>query len=196
MERIRRRFPTLYSILMLIGRKRVSKSYRDFRHDMSEYEKKGPRDAFHICREDIYPILNETGKEAGSLDIHYFLQDIYVARKIIEEKPDVHYDIGSRVDGFIAHLLAGKINVTLLDIRPLTVMVEGLKFMRADAADLSVLKANSLKSISSLHAAEHFGLGRYGDAVDPDACFAFMQKIQKKIQGGGVFVFQRAGKQC
>ena len=53
----------------------------------------------------------------------------------------------------------------------------------ADFAD------NSLESISSLHAVEHFGLGRYGDTVDPEACFDAMRAIQRVLKPGGRLYF-------
>ena len=32
---------------------------------------------------------------------------------------------------------------------------------------------------------EHFGLGRYGDPIDPEACFKCFDNIQKKLKKGG-----------
>ena len=52
----------------------------------------------------IYPVLSDKNDLAGSIKDHYFLQDIHVARKIYSQNPKSHLDIGSRIDGFIAHL--------------------------------------------------------------------------------------------
>ena len=60
--------------------------------------------------------------------------------------------------------------ITIIDIRPLPIKVSNLKFIQANATNLDGIKDNSIESLSSLHAVEHFGLGRYGDPVDPDAC--------------------------
>lgn len=87
-------------------------------------------------------------------------------KQIAKRKPAMHYDVGSRIDGFVAHLLVMEINVTVIDIRPLPFEVEGLTFIRGDATNLEVIKDCSIESLSSLHAIEHFGLGRYGDAID------------------------------
>ena len=38
-------------------------------------------------------------------------------KKIIRSGVNEHYDIGSRVDGFIAHLLAADIKVNVIDIQ-------------------------------------------------------------------------------
>lgn len=42
-----------------------------------------------------------------------------------------------------------------------------------------------MKRLSSLCAPEHFGLGRYGDPVDPEACFAAMRSMQRVLADGG-----------
>lgn len=52
----------------------------------------------HYIYKDKYDKAGDTGS--------YFWQDLWAAKKIIRDHPKQHYDIGSRVDGFIAHLLA------------------------------------------------------------------------------------------
>ena len=39
--------------------------------------------------------------------------------------------------------------------------------------------------MSALCSLEHFGLGRYGDPVDPEACFKCFENIQRKLKKGG-----------
>lgn len=39
--------------------------------------------------------------------------------------------------------------------------------------------------MSALCSLEHFGLGRYGDPIDPEACFKCFREIQKKIKPEG-----------
>ena len=126
-------------------------------------------------------------ENAGAMDEHYYLQDIYMAHKIFESAPEEHYDIGSRVDGFISHLLSFRKNITLIDIRPLETLakVEGIKFLCADATDLKGIPDNSIESISSLHAIEHFGLGRYGDPIDPSAWKKSLHSMARVLVRGG-----------
>ena len=45
------------------------------------------------------------------------------------------------------------------------------------------------ESISSLHAGEHFGLGRYGDPVDPIAHLKFIQSLTRVLAPGGRLYF-------
>lgn len=129
----------------------------------------------------IYGDKYDSAGEIGS----YFWQDLWAAKKIINQKPRIHYDIGSRIDGFIAHLLAAEIDVTLIDIRPLDVQLDGLTFICDDATEMNNIEDESIDSISALCSLEHFGLGRYGDPIDPDACYRCFESIQKKVRSGG-----------
>jgi hypothetical protein len=107
---------------------------------------------------------------------------------IFQRRPEQHIDIGSRVDGFVAHLLTF-MPATVIDIRPLVSNIEGLTVLQDDATTLSRLESNSIHSLSSLHVAEHFGLGRYSDPIDPEACFKFMKSLQRVLAPGGRLYF-------
>jgi predicted SAM-dependent methyltransferase len=79
--------------------------------------------------------------------------------------------------------------VTVVDIRPVDSIVDGLQFVQDNATDLTQFEDNSVGSLSTLHAAEHFGLGRYSDPVDPQACFRFMRALQRVLCPGGRLYF-------
>jgi Caenorhabditis protein of unknown function, DUF268 len=153
-----------------------------------KYQRMNRNDSFRISLRHLFPILSDRGESAGAAQGHYFHQDLWAARKIFKAAPARHIDIGSRVDGFIAHLLVF-MPVTIIDIRPLQSEIPGLSFVCDDATRLSQLPDNSVESLSSLHAAEHFGLGRYGDPVDPAACFQFMGALQRVLAPGGRLYF-------
>jgi len=123
------------------------------------------------------------------LDPHYFQQDIWAARKVVARRPERHVDIGSRIDGFVAHLLAARIPVTVIDIRPPPIVIEGLTFIQADATTLEGFADNSVESLSSLHACEHVGLGRYGDTIDPDGWEKAMRSMARVLAPGGRLYF-------
>lgn len=114
----------------------------------------------------LYPCLADRDQAAGGASGHYFHQDLYVARQIFAHRPSRHVDIGSRIDGFVAHLLVFR-EVEVVDIRPLESKLPGLAFRQADATTMASYGDRELPSVSCLHAAEHFGLGRYGDPLDP-----------------------------
>ena len=79
----------------------------------------------------INPCLLDKIDECGSVKSEYFLQDLYVAQKIYQAKPSRHLDIGSRVDGFVAHVASFR-DIEVADIRPTTSVIPGIKFIRAD----------------------------------------------------------------
>jgi hypothetical protein len=148
---------------------------------------KNPR-SFQLKLGSLYPCLADYSEASGVARGHYFHQDLHMARRIFEQRPERHVDIGSRIDGFIAHLLTF-MPVEYVDIRPLESKIEGLSFVQSNATDLKEFETNSVASLSSLHAAEHFGLGRYGDPIDPTACFRFMESLSRVLKPAGRLYF-------
>ena len=137
---------------------------------------------------DIFPILTDRIANAGVAEGHYFYQDLWAAKKIFQNRPVRHLDVGSRIDGFVAHLLTF-MAVEVIDIRPISGKVDGLTMIQDDATLLPRIPSNSVPSLSSLHVAEHLGLGRYLDPIDPFACFKFMQSLQRVLAPGGRLYF-------
>lgn len=156
--------------------------------DWRAYQKLCNSGSFRLSLRDAFPVLTDMSSSAGTAKGHYFHQDLWAARKIFKERPTHHYDIGSRTDGFIAHLLVF-MPVTVIDIRPLESDIEGLTFFKDDASHLANFADNSVASLSSLHVAEHFGLGRYTDPIDPNACFKFMTSLQRVLSPEGKLYF-------
>lgn len=148
----------------------------------------GAADPFRIRGRDLYPVLGEHRASAGEASGHYFHQDLWAAKKIFERAPLEHVDVGSSISGFIAHLLTFR-SVTVIDIRPLPDHIDGLHFTEGDATHLAGIVDDSLDSISSLHAIEHFGLGRYGDPVDPFAAEKAMAALARVLRPGGRLYF-------
>ena len=170
---------------------RLARNLAEFPHfigDVRSYSRKLTQNRFPIRLLDLYPVLHERGESAGSARGHYFHQDLWAAQKIFERRPKQHVDIGSRVDGFVAHLLTF-MPVTVIDLRTMESEIRGLHFIRDDATRLATFPDCSVDSLSSLHAAEHFGLGRYSDPIDPDACFRFMTSLQRVLRSGGRLYF-------
>jgi hypothetical protein len=131
------------------------------------------------------PCLFDRDQESGTYG-EYFWQDLFVAKRIIEQNPKRHIDVGSRVDGFIAHLACVR-NVEVLDIRPISAQVEKVNFYQEDISKLSENWFNAADCLSCLHTLEHFGLGRYGDEIDPNGWMVGLNNLQKILKKGGVF---------
>lgn len=158
--------------------------YSFFEEDKQLYTQLNKRSNFQIEDSNDYPILKDKFNYAGMIGA-YFWQDLWAAKLIYKNKPLEHYDIGSRLDGFIAHVLSLKIPVHIIDIRPFPTQIEGLDTIVGDATNLDVFADDSIESLSALCSLEHFGLGRYGDSIDPEACFKCFSSIQKKLKVGG-----------
>lgn len=159
-----------------------------FARDLARYARSCRDGNFRVRLLDLFPILSERFDGAGSIGGHYFHQDLWAARKIFQASPEKHIDIGSRIDGFVSHVLTF-MPITLIDIRPLQSNISGLHFIQDDATTLDRFLDESVSSISSLHAAEHFGLGRYSDPVDPSACYRFMASLERVLRPGGRLYF-------
>lgn len=135
-----------------------------------------------------FPILTERYDSAGGIPRHYFWQDLWAARKVYDSKVNRHYDVGSRLDGFISHCLPF-CEIVMLDIRPLNININNLSFIQVNCMDMSHIQNDTLQSFSSLHAVEHFGLGRYGDPIDPLGFKKAIIEIQRVVKYGGDIYF-------
>ena len=143
---------------------------------------------FPIRISGLLPLTTDWLHSAGKAKGHYFHQDVWAARKVFEVRPKQHIDIGSRIDGFVAHVLTF-MPITVIDVRPLQSSLPNLTFVQGDATNLSEFPDNSVESLSSLHAVEHFGLGRYGDPIDPDAYFNAMREMARILKPEGRLYF-------
>jgi hypothetical protein len=153
-----------------------------------EYALLNQNESFRILLRNIHPILSNRRASAGKASGDYFHQDIWAAKRIFARGPAAHIDIGSRIDGFVAHVLCF-MPIVVVDIRPIHSNVQGLTFIQEDATELREIASDSVDSLSSLHAAEHFGLGRFSDRVDPNACFKFMTSLERVLAPGGRLYF-------
>jgi len=139
----------------------------------------------------LMPCLHDRFEEGGETNNEYFWQDLLVARWIHEAEPLKHVDIGSRVDGFVAHVASFR-EIEVFDVRPVTTRIPGVSFTQAD-----LMESNSIKplvvnggycdSLSCLHAIEHFGLGRYGDPINPYGYQHGLANMAQLLRAGGTF---------
>ncbi|NJN12883.1 MAG: DUF268 domain-containing protein [Richelia sp. RM1_1_1] len=135
----------------------------------------------------LFPSLVDRYENAGRLDHHYFHQDLWASRKVFEKKPEHHVDVGSRIDGFVSHVLTFR-DIEVLDVRKLTSSIKGMSFRQVDLMQTNTVPENICDSLSCLHALEHFGLGRYGDPIDPEGHIKGLQSLKKLLKSGGVLL--------
>ncbi len=135
----------------------------------------------------LMPCLHDRGDAGGTASGHYFHQDLYVAKRIYERKPEKHVDIGSRIDGFVAHVASFR-EIEICDIRPVDVENIGITCHQFDVMQTCPRDlVEYADSLSCLHALEHFGLGRYGDEINPDGYIVGLRNILDILQPNGYF---------
>ena len=154
--------------------------YNNFKYflDYIKFKKQGGKVTF------FHPMLNDSVEQAGITKGHYFHQDLLVASYIYKAKPETHIDIGSRIDGFVAHVASFR-KIQIIDIRNLNkIGHENISFLKLDLTKNDNPSLLS-ESVSCLHAIEHFGLGRYGDKIDPVGHIKAFNNILKILKKNG-----------
>ena len=134
---------------------------------------------------DTYPQIHES-TETTAFDHHYFYQDIWAFKKIYASGAKSHVDVASRID-FVGFLSAF-CKVIFIDIRPLIVNLENFECKKGDILDMPFAD-NRVESLSTLHVAEHIGLGRYGDPLDPEGTKKACQELARVLAPGGNLYF-------
>lgn len=159
------------------------RGYRRFFADLRRYRELAPDEEVSLA--DAYPQIHDR-TATSPIDSHYFHQDVWAARRVAELGPPRHVDVGSRVDyvGFLTAIAP----VTFVDIRPLEVDIEGLTSVAGSIVEMP-FEDQSLPSLSCLHVAEHIGLGRYGDPLDPDGTRKAAWELQRVLAPEGQLLF-------
>lgn len=152
---------------------RFFKTYREFKKAGGEVSK-------------IHPIYKDYRKQAGTATGHYFHQDLLVASYIHQKNPVRHIDIGSSIEGFVAHVASFR-PIEVFDVRQLQDTGHpNIKFSQMDLMNGAGLEVDACDSLSCLHAIEHFGLGRYGDPINPSGHLAGFRNLLRMLKPGGL----------
>lgn len=157
--------------------------WRRYRRDRSVFRAISKHDGFPLGRE--LPIFGEWREDSADLGA-YFFQDQVVARWIHESSPVRHVDIGSRIDGFVGNLAVFR-EVDVIDIRPLSHGIRNVRFHQLDLLqEMPAEWRECTDSLSCLHTIEHFGLGRYGDPIDPEGHLKGLERLKKMVKTDGM----------
>jgi hypothetical protein len=134
---------------------------------------------------NLFPMLGDKYDNSGGAKGDYFHHDLLVARRIFVNKPEKHIDVGSRIDGFVAHVASFR-EITVLDIRPPAAKIKNITFVQQNfMSELDASLIESCDSASSLNVIEHFGLGRYGDPVNYDGHLVGLNNLYKLLKKNG-----------
>ena len=155
--------------------------YRWFLRDRSRYRAMGGDAPVAHANPQLHDKVDKS-----PFDAHYFYLDNWAIRRVKETAPPEHVDVGSRVDT-VSHM-AALTPTTFVDIRPLEASVEGLT-SRAGSILAMPYVDRALPSVSCLHVAEHIGLGRYGDPLDPEGTRKACAELARVLAPGGSLFF-------
>lgn len=157
------------------------KEFIEFSRDWHTYKKLPQNSSFALTTGDIYPRLFDKTATTG-IDPVYFYQDTWCARKIFENKPSHHVDVGSKAD--LVGTISQFIPTTMVDIRPLEVSLPELSFVKGSILNLP-FKDGEVSSLSSICVIEHIGLGRYGDPLDSFGSEKSAKELVRVLAHGG-----------
>lgn len=129
-------------------------------------------------------VYKDFSSQAGNARGHYFHQDLWVAQRVFEAKPYRHVDVGSSISGFVSHVASFR-QIDVIDIRPLDSEIKNVRFIQRDMMNKDDLHDLHADSVSCLHALEHFGLGRYGDNLDPEGWESGFRSLSDLVTKGG-----------
>jgi hypothetical protein len=130
---------------------------------------------------DIQPCLTDR-MATTPIEPTYFLQDAWFARKIAEQRPVNHVDVGSSARSMA--LIAQFVPIIFVDIRPVEIELAGFTFLRGSVLALPFADG-SVSSLSSLCVIEHIGLGRYGDPFDARGSEQAAAELSRVLAPGG-----------
>ena len=165
-----------------IPKKLLNDFFKDFQNFNNQAESKNLSLALE---KDIYPYLFEK-TETKSFEPHYTYHTAWAARVLAETLPPKHYDIASHT--MFATICSAFVPFEYADIRLSTIQLDGLNIDTADLTKLPYPDA-SIDSISCMHVAEHIGLGRYGDKIDPEGDKRAMSELDRVVAPKGQLIF-------
>lgn len=162
---------------------RLTQLYPNFWKEWQNFLEMGGQADF----DELAPCLFDRDPDTQSGGGHYFYQDIWALNKLAEFKPSEHHDVGSRFDGFVGQATA-ICPIVCWDIRPPKFKLPRFEFRQGSILSLPV-PDRSITSLSCLHVAEHIGLGRYGDTIDPEGTVKALNELMRVLAPGGQLLF-------
>jgi SAM-dependent methyltransferase len=182
----------IYFILSYFGfyPKQLAGNFSQIFSYISDYKeiKKEINAGYKNWKFKFYPILLDKNDQSGKARGQYFYQDLYVANLIFKNNPTRHIDVGSRIDGFVAHVASFR-KIDVFDIRPLKNNIINVDFLQADFMKPLENFYECTDSLSCLHTIEHFGLGRYSDPIDINGHLKGLENLYNVLKKDGLFYF-------
>jgi SAM-dependent methyltransferase len=139
---------------------------------------------------ELYPTLHER-TSTTSFDPHYAYLSYWATSKVLQNAThgsaiDLHVDVGSQISWLMS--LAAHVRVETVEIRPFETHIPSLG-VRVGSLVALPYESEVLRSLSCLHVAEHIGLGRYGDELDPSGTRKAIAELSRVLAPGGQLLF-------
>ena len=134
---------------------------------------------------NMHPMLHDK-TSLTPIDAHYFYQQIWLFQEVNKKRPSKHVDVGSIHD--VVGVISTVVPTDFVDIRPIDVELKNLTSIKGSILDLPYV-SESVESLSCLHVAEHIGLGRYGDEIDPEGFVKSCAELKRILKPGGLLYF-------
>jgi SAM-dependent methyltransferase len=149
------------------------------------YMRKDTKKRFPVPLSSVQPSLFEN-TPFTRFDAHYIYHTAWAARKVNEIDAREHVDISSSL--YFSSIVSAFKPVRFYDFRPAKLNLSGLV---SEAADLTSLPFpdESFDSLSCMHTVEHVGLGRYGDAIDPEGDVKAAKELGRVVKKNGNLLF-------
>jgi SAM-dependent methyltransferase len=126
-----------------------------------------------------------------NLDLIYATQDVVAfdifTELVAKRNVNAFIDVGSRLHSIL--FFARYAKCWYVECRPMGELPKlfNIQYLACEAQQLSA-KDNDVPLITSLHALEHFGLGRYGDTVQYDGDVKGLEEFHRVLVPGGFLV--------
>lgn len=117
---------------------------------------------------------------------HYTYQAVWAFDAIRRAGVPLHVDVGSQIS-FVS-MLSVITEVLFIDIRPALIELVSLRELAGSLLSLP-LADGKLASLSCMHVAEHIGLGRYGDPLNPAGTREAAAELARVLAPGGRLYF-------
>jgi hypothetical protein len=169
-------------IVSFLSQQGVEEPLRTFRQEFDRFEElAGSVPRLPMRTVDVNPQLSDR-VSVTPIDRHYTYHPAWAARVLAKTQPSKHVDISSTVN--FCTIVSAFVPVEFYDFRPAPIELAGLY---AGAANLTKLHfpSDSIASLSCMHVIEHIGLGRYGDALDPDGDLKAIGELVRVVAPGG-----------
>lgn len=159
----------------------AARRYPAYLRDLRSYQRLGGE----LSLADLNPKLFDRDP-VHPLEPHYFFQGVWAARHLAQAAPPWHVDVASHLP--LIGVLTAIVPITYVEYRPVGLRLRDFS-ERPGTVTALPFEDMSVLSLSCLHVAEHVGLGRYGDELDPNGTEKAAKELERVLAASGTLYF-------